>query len=116
MCIRDSYKIGTTNNNNFRLANRFNTNASFFMINKLSSKIKLMPNFGLSYEVSDYDIIAGGDYIDSGGEALFLNYGANIFINKIGLTFNYFQPTIENLHGNQPLNNRRFITQLTYYF
>lgn len=111
-----SYKIGTTNKNNFRLSNRFNANTSFFMLNKLSSKIKLMPNFGLSYEVSDYDIINGEEYIDSGGEALFLNYGANIFINKIGLAFNYFQPTIENLHGNQPLNNRRFLTQLTYYF
>jgi|GEM_PF-553675 len=111
-----SYRISTTNKNNFRLSNRFNANGSFFMLNKITSKIKLMPTFGLSYERSDYDIIDGEEYIDSGGEVLFLNYGINLFINKIGIAFNYYQPAIENLHGNQPLNNSRFITQLTYYF
>lgn len=111
-----SYKVNTTNKNSFRLANRFNANCSFFMLTKITSKIKLMPNIGMSYEASDYDIIDNEQYIDSGGEVLFLNYGANLFINKIGLAFNYYQPTIENMHGNQPLNNRRFITQLTYYF
>lgn len=111
-----SYRISTTNKNNFRLSNRFNANGSFFMLNKLSSKIKLMPNLGLSYEVSEYDIIEGEDFIDSGGEAVFFNYGMNVFIDKIGIAFNYFQPAIENLHGNQPLNNRRIISQITYYF
>lgn len=75
-----------------------------------------MPNLGLSYEVSEYDIIEGEDFIDSGGEAVFFNYGMNVFIDKIGIAFNYFQPAIENLHGNQPLNNRRIISQITYYF
>lgn len=111
-----SYRISTTNKNNFRLSNRFNANGSFFMLNKLSSTIKLMPNFGLSYEVSDYDIIDGENFIDSGGEALFLNYGMNIYVNKIGIAFNYYHPAIEKLHGSQPLNNRRIISQLTYYF
>ena len=111
-----SYKINTTNKNKFRLSNRFNANGSFFLLAKLSSKIKLMPNFGISYEVSGYDIIDGEEYIDSGGEALFLNNGFSLFINDIGIAFNYFQPAIENLHGNQPYNNKRFITQLTYYF
>lgn len=111
-----SYKINTTNKNNFRLSNRFNANGSFFILGKLSSKVKLMPNFGLSYEVSGYDIIEGEKFTDSGGEALFLNYGVNIFVGKIGVAFNYYQLGIENLHGNQPLNNRRIISQLTYYF
>jgi hypothetical protein len=111
-----SYKINTTNKNEFRLANRFNANGSFFIMGQLSKSLRIMPSFGLSYEVSDYDQINGETYIDSGGEVLFINYGLNLYINKIGVGFNFLAPGMENLHGSQPLNNRRFITQLTYYF
>ncbi len=111
-----SYQFNTTNNNNFRLSNRLNANGSLFFIAKLNDKIKLMPNLGIAYEMSDYDLIDGEDFIDSGGEAVFLNQGINAYINKLGLTFNYYIPAIQKLHGIQPLNNRRLITQLTYYF
>ncbi len=111
-----SYMINTTNKNDFRLSNRFNTNSSLFFIAKVTDKIKLMPNLGIAYEVSDYDKIDGEDFIDSGGEAVFINQGINGYFNKLGLTFNYFIPAMQKLHGNQPLNSRRFITQLNYYF
>lgn len=111
-----SYRVSRMNKNDFRFSNRFNANSSAFAILKLNDKISIMPNFGLSYELSKYDQIDGTDYIDSGGEVLFLNYGINLSLNKLGISFNYFQPGIENLYGSQPLNNRRFITQLTYYF
>lgn len=111
-----SYQVNTTNKNNFRLANRLNANSSFFVIAKVTDKVKLMPNLGFAYEIADYDIIDGENFIDSGGEAIFLNHGVNLFVDKLSLAFNYHQPVLQKLHGNQPLNNRRFITQLTYYF
>lgn len=111
-----SYQINSTNNNNFRLSNRFNVNGSLFFIAKLSDKVKLMPNIGIAYEISDYDLIEGESYINSGGEAAFLNQGMTAFIGNMSLSFNFFQPVIQKMHGSQPLNNRRFITQLTYYF
>jgi len=111
-----SYKLNTTNKNNFRLANRFNVNTSVFTLAKLSKKIKLMPKLGLSYESSKQDSYNDKPFINSGGEVLFFNYGLNLYINKLGVEFIYYQPIKEYLMGIQPYNKQRIISQLTYYF
>jgi hypothetical protein len=75
-----------------------------------------MPKTGLSYEYSERDTQNGEPFIGSGGDVLFVNYGLNMFINKIGLELTYYQPTKEYLKDVQPFNKRRLITQLNYYF
>jgi len=111
-----SYKLNTTNKNGFRFADRINANTTFFMIGKLGKKIKIMPKLGLSYEYSKHDIQNKEPYIDSGGEVLFINYGLNLYLNKVGIEVSYFEPIKEYLMGIQPFNKRRIISQLTYYF
>jgi hypothetical protein len=75
-----------------------------------------MPKTALSYEYSERDTQNGEPFIGSGGDVLFVNYGLNMFINKIGLELTYYQPTKEYLKDVQPFNKRRLITQLNYYF
>ena len=111
-----SYKWNSTNKNGFQFADRFNANGTFFMLSKLSKKVSTMPKLGLSYEYSLHDQSNNEPFIDSGGEVLFLNYGLNLFINKLGLEFTYYNPIKEYLSGNQPFNKRRIISQITYYF
>ncbi len=111
-----SYKLNTTNKNGFKFANRLNFNTSAFYLVKLFKKVKVMPNIGLSYENSERDTYENEPFMDSGGEVLFANYGLNLFINKVGLEFSYYQPIKEQLIDIQPFNKRRIISQLTYYF
>jgi hypothetical protein len=111
-----SYKINTTNKNGFRFANRFNANSSLFMIFKPFKKMKIMPEIGISYEYSKRDVYNNEPFMDSGGRVTFLNYGINLFIYKVGLTFTYYEPVKEDLWDIQPFNKRRIISQLTYYF
>ncbi|MCB0402979.1 MAG: hypothetical protein KDD41_12905, partial [Flavobacteriales bacterium] len=111
-----SYQVYTTNKNNFRLANRLNITSSLFSVITWKDQLKWMPNLGIAYEKSDYDQIDGKDFIDSGGEAAFVTPGMNLYFKKLGLTFNYYLPVVQKLYGIQPLNNRRIIAQLSYYF
>lgn len=111
-----SYKINSTNKNEFKFADRFNANVALFYLFNIKNKIKIMPITGLSYEYSERDTQNNKPFIGSGGDALFLNYGLNLFINKLGLEFTYYHPTKEYLKDVQPLNKRRLISQITYYF
>jgi hypothetical protein len=114
--MNTSYKINTTNKNEFRFANRFNSNFSFFSFLKLSKKIKIMPQVGLSYEKSARDVFENEKFIDSGGEVLFSNFGFNLFLNKLMLGVSYYSPIYQQLNGDQPLNKLRLISQINYYF
>lgn len=111
-----SYKINTKNKNDFQFANRFNVNSSIFYLAKLNDKITLMPNTGLSYEFSEHDKRNENILIDSGGEALFVNGGLQLFYKNMSFATTYFQPVYNYLYGNQPSNKARIISQLSIYF
>jgi len=111
-----SYKLNGTNKNGFKFANRLNSNGTFFYLFKINDKLKIMPTTGISYESSKRDSQNDEPFINSGGNTLFINYGFNLFIDKLGMEFTYYQPTKEYLIDIQPYNNKRIITQITYYF
>ncbi|MBR9831148.1 transporter [bacterium] len=110
-----SYKINTTNKNNFRFANRFNFNPSLFYV-KQFKEVRLMPTIGAAYERSNRDKDNGVDYIASGGETLFGNFGLTFFYKKISIGTTYFTPLLETLYDNQLNNQMRLISELNYYF
>ncbi len=111
-----SYKINTINGNGFKFANRFNVNSSLFYLAKLNDKMMLMPNTGVSYEYSQQDWRENEKVKDSGGEALFTNFGLQFFYQNISISITYFQPVYNYLYGNQPSNKARVISQLSIYF
>lgn len=114
--INASYKLNTTNKNEFKFANRFNSNLSLFSMLKLSEKIKIMPQAGLSYEQSKRDEYQNEPYMDSGGSVLFSNLGLSLFLNKLRFNTSYYVPVYESLYDDQPLNKWRLISQINYYF
>lgn len=111
-----SYKLNTTNKNDFKFANRFNSNLSFFSLLKTSKKTKIMPQIGLSYEQSKRDTYNNEPYMDSGGQVLFSNLGFDLFYSKLRISTNVYIPIYEHLYDDQPLNKWRIISQLNYYF
>jgi hypothetical protein len=110
-----SYKINTTNKNNFRFANRFNLNPSLFYIQEFKD-MRLMPTIGVAYERSKRDTDNGQEYLASGGETLFGNLGLTLFYKKVSIGATYFSPMYETLYDNQLNNKMRLITELNYYF
>jgi hypothetical protein len=111
-----SYKLNTTNRNEFKFANRFNSNISLFSMLKLSKKVKIMPQAGFSYEQSKRDEYQNKPYMESGGSVLFGNFGLGIFLNKLRFSTSYYKPVYESLYDDQPLNKLRLISQINYYF
>jgi len=111
-----SYRMNSTNKNEFRFANRFNSNIALFSLIKIKTNIKLMPQLGLSYEKSKRDQFQNQPFMESGGTALLLNSGINLFINKLSIGIDYYYPVYQNLFDNQPLNKQRMVYQITYYF
>ena len=107
--------IYTTNKNNFRFANRFNLNPSLFYV-KQFKEVRLMPTIGAAYERSNRDKDNGVEYIASGGETLFGNFGLTLFYKKISIGTTYFTPLVETLYDNQLNNQMRLISELNYYF
>jgi len=114
--LNASYRMNSTNKNEFRFANRFNSNIALFSLIKIKTNIKLMPQLGLSYEKSKRDQFQNQPFMESGGTALLLNSGINLFINKLSIGIDYYYPVYQNLFDNQPLNKQRMVYQITYYF
>lgn len=110
-----SYRLNTENSNQFRFANRFNVNSSAFYIWNMK-KTTFTPNIGFTYEYSGRDQLNNQDYLNSGGEAFFLNTGLKIYYQKFGWGVSYFSPITQNLNDNQLQNVSRFTTDLTFYF
>lgn len=114
--LNASYKLNSTNKNEFRFANRFNMNETLFALFPITKKVKLMPQTGISYELSNRDECNDLPFYDSGGEVLFSNVGLNVFINQLSLAFTYYHPIYQELYGDQALNKQRIISQINYYF
>ncbi len=110
-----SYRINTTNKNNFRFANRFNFNPSIFYIKQIKN-VQLMPAVGAAFEGSRRDKENGEPYSHSGGETLFGNVSLTAFYQKVSLGMTYFNPVYQQLNDNQIQNKMRLITELNYYF
>jgi hypothetical protein len=83
---------------------------------KITDKMMLMPNIGLSFENAKRDTYKNEPFIGSGGNVLFMNSGLNLIYKQWNLSFSYYDVVSENLKDIQPSNKNRIITQLTYYF
>jgi len=114
--LNGSYKINTTNKNEFRFANRFNSNITLFSLLKLTKKLKIMPQAGFAYEASKMDVDENQPFTESGGKTLFGNLGLKIYVNKLSFGMNYYVPVYQHLYGDQPLNKYRVVSQINYYF
>ena len=76
-----SYRINSTNSNQFRFANRLNMNSYFFTLIPIGKQM-LVPNIGYTWEYSKKDKLQGEDYMHSGGFASFLCSGVKYYFKE----------------------------------
>ncbi|MDX1904419.1 MAG: hypothetical protein SFU27_09705 [Thermonemataceae bacterium] len=111
-----SYKINTSNSNNYRFGNKISTNTSLFYIIQ-KDKIGLMPHLGVYYENSAINYSKGEAIKDTGGDLLAVNIGLDIYLNKkVNLAFTYQSPVTQNLARGEIKASDRLVMQISYLF
>ena len=111
----NSYRINTKNKNDFRFANRFNSNNYFFYLLK-TKNLTFTPNWGVSLEYSKRDQLDGNEYLNSGGSVIFQNVGLKTYYKKMALGAAFWSPLRQQLNDQQLQNKNRINFDLTYYF
>jgi hypothetical protein len=108
-----SYKLNSKNKYGYHKGNQLNFQGSFFYQKRFQNTV-LMPNIGLMYENSLKDEISNFTMDNTGGSNIFGQLGAELFIKKTTLFFNYQHLFMQSLNGFQMKNNLRFTIGFTY--
>ncbi|MDF7817722.1 hypothetical protein P1X15_08945 [Runella sp. MFBS21] len=110
-----SYKINTTNPNQYRFANRTSGSISVFRTVSLSS-LTLMPNVGVYAERFGYDTKNGTKNTFTGGVLSTANVGFELYYKKISAGVTYQTPLYQHLSdGDLKLKNTT-TTHITFLF
>jgi hypothetical protein len=110
-----SYLATTTNSQEFRFANRFNTNATCYYQVRIKETM-LYPNAGAYLEQAGKDINGNSLLENSGGTILFAHTGFDIYFQKISINTAFQLPFYQQLNENQPELKNRWIVGLSYAF
>lgn len=110
-----SYSMATTNKNEYRFANRFNTSAAVFYQYAID-QTGIMPHLGVYFENAGHDKQNNIEVEDSGGSVLFLTGGTDVYFSDFSLNLTYQYPLQDKLYGDQVGNKFRVIAGLNYFF
>ena len=102
-----SFKKNFANKLGFTKGNQINAQVNYFY-QKRWSKTVLMPFVGALYENSLTDKINNNILVNTGGNNLYGSFGAEFFMKKVSVYFNYQQLLSDALNGFQMKNNLRF--------
>lgn len=109
------YRLNTTNSLNFKFANRFSSNTSFYYTYS-KNELAVLPSIGYLLEYANMDL---ENYIyiqNSNGTAHYFSTGLDVYYKKYSLNLNYQKPIIENLRDEGSTNKRRVILGLGMNF
>lgn len=109
------YRMNTANRDKFQFANRFNATALFSYELEMSSW-KIFPSLGGYYEQANTDFDDELELLNTGGEVIFAQLGADIYFNKVFLNIGYQIPLVERFNGDQAANNNRMMLGINYAF
>lgn len=110
-----SYRLTTTNPDNYRFGNRVNASASVFYLASMGSR-SIMPNAGVFVEQAGHDIRDGVMNKQTGGYATYLNLGTEVYLNKLSLGISYRQPVAQYLSEGELRANAQLSTHVTFLF
>jgi hypothetical protein len=110
-----SYSMATTNKNEYRFANRFNTSASLFY-QLAVGETGVMPHAGIYLESAPRDKQNNIEVEGSGGSVTFLTGGADVYFSEFSVNLVYQYPINDKLYGDQAGNKFRVIAGLNYFF
>ena len=108
-----SFKNNLANKASYKKGNQLNVQANYFY-QKRGPKTVFMPFIGALYENAVTDKINNNVLVNSGGSNLYGNLGAEFFMKKVSIYFNYQQLLSQALNGFQMKNNLRFTLGINY--
>jgi hypothetical protein len=109
------YKINTENKNKYLFGNQMNVNG-VFSYDIVADNVTIIPYAGIYYEYAPEDKSDSVKDPNSGGNALFGNFGVDVTAGMIAFKLNYQPPFSQSLNGNQPQNDYRLIAGIGYSF
>lgn len=110
-----SFKQNFVNKFGFEKGKQLNVQANFFYQKKWSKTV-MMAILGAVYENAASDKINKNRLINTGGSNLYGNVGAEIFMKKVSVYFNYQPLLSQTLNGFQMKNYLRFTIGMNYNF
>lgn len=112
-----TYKMNTRNSQNYLFGNRTNGSLSGFYVQKISSKITMMPNAGFYGEYSRFDKRGANAVEHTGGYLVATSLGVETYIySRFSIGFNYQKPLSQDLADGQIVGNDRFLASLNIMF
>jgi hypothetical protein len=110
-----TYKMNTQNKNQYQFGNRLNAAMSLFYLQKIG-RIGLMPNAGLTAEISAEDKKSSKEVINTGGYLTMATIGTEIYFGKISTGVNFQNPLSQHLADGNIRANARGMVHLTVMF
>lgn len=112
------YKLNTYNKNDYRFGNQFYVSNQFFYWQNLKS-LTLLPNAGLYFEHGSHHQDGLVTQTNSGGNALLLNTGLEVYVRNFSVGFSFKKPIVQNYNSDSISKieaSNRFMTSLTFNF
>lgn len=110
-----SYRYLTRNMFEYRLAPRTNGNLNlFYQLNK--GQVSVLPYLGGYLEHANEDRFGDISEVNTGGLAAFGNVGAEVYVSSFSVNFQAQIPVLQNLNGEQGLNQTRITTGINFSF
>lgn len=110
-----SYKINTSNSNQYRFGNRFSTAWSVFYTKQIG-KITLMPSAGIYVEHNNLDQKQQEPNTNTGGYWCAATSGLQVFTSKFALGISHQMPLAQSLAKGELRANQRLMVQLSFLF
>lgn len=117
MNLNSSYKINTTNADDYHYGNKFTSNMLLYYKFLIREKLRLSPNAGIRYELAGKDLASKQfEITQSGGHMTSLILGAEVNLGKISFGANWQNAVSQNLGNHRVLAGNRVMTHLSFAF
>lgn len=108
-----TYRLNTSNRQNFHFGNRVYLSSSFFQTFKVKD-VKIRPMAGFSYLRNDVNVFDGSQISGSDGYTFSGLTGVNVIFGKIGVMTNFYLPIAQDMYNGQTKLQSKATLGLTF--
>ncbi|HQW13158.1 MAG TPA: hypothetical protein PK076_12770 [Saprospiraceae bacterium] len=110
-----NYRLNGTNGNDYRFGNKTTVNSQFFWVSGINQAM-IIPHVGATIEWSDADSERNKPVEFTGGSALGLLAGVDVYLGDISVGINTQLPLTQDLNQGQTTAKPRWQLAANYYF